>query len=149
MTDRATRFQDHLSRRGLRLTPERRAILNAAESFPRHFTAEELVRKLYRGRAPVSRPTVYRAIPLLLEARVLRQVAFTDRHAHFELFRPDCHHEHLICLGCGKIIEFFRPILENELLAACRRHRFHPRGHKVEITGYCRGCREKGKAATK
>ncbi len=125
------------------MTGERRAILARAISFPGHFTAEELARELSRGRPPVSRPTVYRAIPLLVEAGIIRRVAFTDRHSHYEAVKPRSHHEHLICLECGKIIEFFRPLLEKELLAACRRHRFRPGGHKVEVTGRCRDCRKK------
>jgi Fur family ferric uptake transcriptional regulator len=135
-----TQFRSYLSRKGLKFTREREEIVRAVHSYSGHFDVDSLVFRMRENGSRVSRGTVYRTIPLLVEARVLRPVAFTDRHAHYEDTCKTKHHEHLICLGCGKVIEFYRENLEKELIEICRKNNFQPVAHKMEITGYCPEC---------
>jgi Fur family ferric uptake transcriptional regulator len=137
----ALQFREYLRRHGLKFTRERKAIVEAVHSSTGHFDVEDLIFQLRKRRSRISRGTVYRTIPLLVEARVLRAVAFTDRHAHYEDTCKTRHHEHLICSRCGKVIEFLSPFLEKELERVCREHQFQPTAHKMEVTGCCRECR--------
>jgi len=136
-------FRDFLRSRGLIFTPERREIVEAIHAYSGHFDADNLIFLLRKRGSRVSRGTVYRTIPLLVEAGVIRPVAFTDRHAHYEDTCKTRHHEHLICLECGKVIEFFRPRMEKELETICRENNFQPVAHKMEVTGYCSDCRDR------
>lgn len=141
-------FRNFLRPRGLIFTSERKEIVESIHSYSGHFDADKLIFQLRKRGSRVSRGTVYRTIPLLVEAGVIRPVAFTDRHAHYEDTCKTRHHEHLICLGCGKVIEFYRPRMETELEKICREKKFQPVAHKMEVTGYCSDCRalrEKGK----
>ena len=133
-------FHSFLARRGLKLTRGRRELLRAVAGRSGHFDVETLVFDLRRGGSRLSRGTVYRSLPLLVEGGILRPVAFTDRHAHYENALEARHHEHLICLHCGAVIEFRRPALERELQSVCHSRRFEARGHKVEVTGLCAQC---------
>ena len=140
MKDSERHFRGFLRQRGLKLTRGRKDVLRAVVGRMGHFDVESLVYDLRRQGSRVSRGTVYRSIPLLVEAAILRPVAFTDRHAHYENVLSTRHHEHLICLRCGTIIEFERKPLEQELEKVCRGKRFLPLAHKVEVTGYCAQC---------
>lgn len=146
MKNTESNFRAFLKTRGLKLTSERKRILQGVSARSGHFDVDTLLYELRREGSPVSRGTVYRSIPLLVEAGILRPVAFTDRHAHYERVLPARHHEHLICLRCGRILEFQRLRLEKELEKVCRVNRFHPVGHKVEVTGYCATCAARNRA---
>ncbi len=135
-------FKNHLRRRGFKYTRSREEILEAICAYPGHFDVENLIFHLRKQGSRVSRGTVYRTIPLLVEAKILRSVAFTDRHAHYESTVRNDHHDHLICLHCGKVFEFYRGKMEAELEDVCRENNFHPVGHKMEITGYCSKCKQ-------
>ncbi|MDD5555974.1 MAG: transcriptional repressor [bacterium] len=129
-----------LKGRNRRCTAARRAVLRGALSMPGHFEADDLLARMRRTGRRVSRGTVYRTLKLLVECGALRQVAFTDRHAHYERALGQPRHAHLICLSCGRVIEFSGASLERELGGACRAHRFRPLSRTVEVTGYCARC---------
>lgn len=127
--------------KSLKYTPERRAILETVCSMHTHFEADELYRELRaRNNRRISRATVYRTLPLLEECGLIRKVIFVDKHTHYETVYDHLHHEHLICLNCGRIIEFYRKTLEDTLAAIARENKFTPVAHKLEITGYCENC---------
>jgi len=93
-----------------------------------------------RRNKAVSRSTVYRALPLLVEFGILREVVYSEKHHNYECMVGRPHHEHLICLACGKIIEFSDERMEVPLEEACLKHRFKAVAHKTEVTGYCKKC---------
>src|SRR5512135_2522667 len=112
------RFLDFLAQRKLRLTGPRRAIIEAVFSTKRHFTAEELLAWAQRRDKSVSRATVYRTLPLLTESGLVQEMDFGKDQKYYDPnYAEHPHHNHIICLDCGKIIEFeSREIeqLENE-----------------------------------
>ena len=132
-------FRSYLRKRGLKLTPGRKAILKQVLAGGRHFQADELYLRLARNKTqPVSRATVYRTLRLLTDCGLVRKVAFVDRHSHYEhLFG----HDHLICNNCGRIIEFRDQSLSQALARVCKAKKFHPISRKVEIVGLCAKCR--------
>ena len=134
-------LRNYCKQRGLKYTPERKRILEAVCALDSHFEADDLYLKLREesGRR-ISRATVYRTLPLLEESGLIRRVMFVDKHTLYEHVYDHLHHEHLICIKCGKIIEFYKRSLEHSLEDIARVHGFKSVAHKLEITGYCESC---------
>jgi len=106
-----------------------------------HFEADELYLRLrQKGDRRISRATVYRTLPLLEESGLIRRVVFIDKHTHYENVYGHLHHEHLICLNCGKVIEFYKQSLEETLEDIAQENKFKSMAHKLEITGFCEHC---------
>lgn len=135
-------FQKYLKSRDLKCTPERKEILRLILSMNgRHFEADDLLVKLRHKKSRVAKATIYRTLKHLVDAHILRSVIFVDRHAHYELVAGGKHHSHLVCLKCGRVIEFSSPRIQEELTSAGKKFNFDKTSHKVEITGFCRKCR--------
>jgi len=133
-------FTDFLRSQGLRLTPEREAIINEVARRKDHFDPEELHYTLKAEGLKVSRASVYRILPLLVEAGILKQAVNTDKHAHYENVFSKKHHDHMLCTRCGKVIEFFSSELEQLQDALCTEHGFTGESHTLEIMGLCKKC---------
>ena len=128
----------HLAGRGLRRTTQRDAIIEAAFSTKDHFNAEELLVMSRKGDPSVSRATVYRTLPLLVESGLLREL---DLGGETKIYDPNfLEHQtnnHLVCVDCKKIIEF--EDINMELLENCiaRRLGFSPANKMVKIEAHC------------
>ncbi len=139
------RLQDFLASKGLRRTVQREAIIEAAFGTKEHFTAEELLVLARRIEKSVSRATVYRTLPLLVESGLLREMDLgTDTKIYDPNFVEHPTHNHLICVDCNKIIEFEDTNME--LLENCitRRLGFSPANKAVKIEGHCDELKAKG-----
>lgn len=136
------KFREFLTTKGLKLTKERDEILNEILIMKKHFDPEELFIRLKAKRSKVSRASVYRTIPLLIESRLIEEVERIDRHAHYEKVSENRHHDHMICMKCGKIIEFYSPTLEMLQDEICQKEKFKGIKHSLEILGYCEKCRD-------
>lgn len=136
------KFREFLTTKGLKLTKERDEILNEILIMKKHFDPEELFIRLKAKGSKVSRASVYRTIPLLIESRLIEEVERIDRHAHYEKVSENRHHDHMICMKCGKIIEFYSPTLEMLQDEICQKEKFKGIKHSLEILGYCEKCRD-------
>lgn len=137
-------FREYLLTQGLKLTSEREEILGEVLAMEKHFDPEELFHRLRTKGSKVSRASVYRTIPLLVECGFIEQVERVERHAHYERVSRDRHHDHMICMSCGKVIEFYSPTLEMLQEEICQRERFRGIRHSLEILGYCEACTGQG-----
>ncbi len=129
---------DFLSSKGLRRTVQRKAIIDAAFGTTEHFSAEDLLRMARDLEKSVSRATVYRTLPLLVESGLLRQLDLGEDTTFYDPnFVEHPTHNHLICVDCKKIIEFEDTNME--LLENCitRRLGFSPANKMVKIEGRC------------
>lgn len=142
-----TRFEAFLRGRQLKLTEERRTLLDAILNWDQHFDADQLHMGLKGKGKDISRATVYRTLDLLIQCGLVRKQSFGDQHAHYEAVRHNEHHDHLICLACNRITEFFRPDLESLQDAICEDHRFRPLHHSLQIFGLCSDCQGKTQEA--
>lgn len=133
-------FKEFLSRKGLKFTKEREAILTEVFSHHGHFNPEELLLRLKKKDLRVSKASIYRTLPLLLESGLIEQVEKNDKHAHYEHTFGHTHHDHLICMKCGTVIEVISPKLEAIQDELCRENIFSGIKHTLEIKGYCRNC---------
>ncbi len=128
----------YLYSQGLRCTSQREAIIAAAMSTTDHFTAEDLHEMARKIESSVSRATVYRTLPLLVSSGMLREL---DLGGGMKCYDPNFiehpTHNHLICIDCGKIIEFEDPNME--LLENCisRRLGFSPTNKSIKIEARC------------
>jgi Fur family transcriptional regulator, ferric uptake regulator len=138
-------LQEFLTGKGLRRTVQREAIIEAAFGTTDHFTAEELLLKAKKIETSVSRATVYRTLPLLVESGMLRELDLgSDTKVYDPNFVEHPTHNHLICVDCHKIIEFEDTNME--LLENCitRRLGFSPTNKAVTIEGHCDELKAKG-----
>lgn len=139
----------HMAKKGLRSTDQRRLIVETFFKSPNHVSIEELLGQV-RARDPrVGYATVYRTLKLLLECGVAHERRFGDGLARYELADEHAHHDHLICLECGAIVEFEEPRVERLQEAVAEAHGFELRSHKHELYGVCRDCQRKVKATAR
>jgi Fur family ferric uptake transcriptional regulator len=141
LPDEQQRFESFLRARQLKLTGERQELLAEVFAQAQHFDADQLHIMLKQKGKAISRATVYRTLDLLVQCGLVRKSSFGDQHAHYEAVKSDEHHDHLICINCHGIIEFFRPDLEKLQDAICTEHAFKPLHHSLQIFGLCRECR--------
>lgn len=138
-------FREYLHDQGLKVTPERQMILEEVYRIHEHFEADDVLIGL-RGRGNrVSRASVYRTLPLLVEGGLLREVHSAEKHSHYEHIFGHAHHDHLICNQCGSTTEFAEHEIEEMQTRICLEHGFMPTSHKLEIIGICKDCSENRK----
>lgn len=143
--DRSEReaFQEFLARKGMRLTPEREAILAEIFAEHNHFDIDELFMRLRQKGQRISRASIYRTLPLLVESGLVQEVYFEDGHLHYEHIYGHEHHCHLRCLSCRKIVEFRDEGVEEAEKRIAAAKGFAATGHRLEIYGYCSECQGK------
>lgn len=135
-----TRFRAFLKSKGMKVTPEREVIFEEALQSGDHFEVDDLLFKLRGKKRRISKASIYRTLPLLIEGGWIRRVIFNERHTHYERDSGVKQHEHLVCSKCGKIIEFRDKKLRDQLGSICQKYDFEPQEHKLEVTGCCQEC---------
>ena len=136
------KLSEHLSRHGLKQTRQREAILDAFLAVKGHVTSEELYYAVRVQNPAVGAATVYRAIKRFCEAGLARAHHFRDGVTLYE--REGHHHDHLICQGCGAIVEFEREAIEEEQLNVAAQHGYVLKQHRHILYGLCPRCQKKG-----
>jgi Fur family ferric uptake transcriptional regulator len=136
-------LHDHMIKKGLRSTDQRRVIVEAFFRSPNHVSIEELLAQVRREDPKVGYATVYRTLKLLAECGVANERKFSDGLTRYEIADEASHHDHLICLECGTIVEFEEPRIEDLQEEVARRHGFELRSHKHEMYGVCPKCQRK------
>jgi Fur family ferric uptake transcriptional regulator len=141
-------FLKFLRSRGQRVTSERLALFEEIFAQHQHIDAEALLTAMQAQGRKISRATVYRNLDLLVESGLARKQRLGQRHFLYEHVHGGQHHDHLVCIRCGRVVEFVSPgiaALEREI---CRAHGFVPAHHSLQINGVCNVCAE-GEAAAK
>src|SRR5690242_19942032 len=136
-------LHEHMLKRGLRTTDQRKLIVETFFHAPNHVSIEELLAEVRRQDPKVGYATVYRTLKLLTECGVAFERKFGDGLTRYELADDSSHHDHLICLDCGKIIEFEEPQIEELQEHIAARHGFVVKSHKHEMYGSCSDCQAK------
>ncbi|MBI4343762.1 MAG: transcriptional repressor [Candidatus Omnitrophica bacterium] len=136
---RFERVQELLTRHNIRLTPERRLIVERAVAFL-HFTAEGLVSDVHKRDSSVARATVYRTLALLQDVGVVEKHDFRYGPPNYEATFAKAHHDHLMCIHCGEIIEFQEPRVETIQEEVVRRYGYELLSHTHKLYGLCKPC---------
>ncbi len=134
------RFEEFLRTRALRMTSQRREILLLAWGTHEHFTAEEMYAWVRARDASVSRATVYRTLSLLVEGGFLATIDRGHGQTLYEHILGHSHHDHMLCLGCGKIIEFRCEEIERRQREIAARQHFRIDRHTLRLEGRCARC---------
>ncbi|MDK2123681.1 ferric iron uptake transcriptional regulator [Parachitinimonas caeni] len=137
---------------GLKATGPRLKILNLFEnSNERHLTAEDVYRLLLAEQEDIGLATVYRVLTQFEQANLLVRHHFESGKAVYELNKGS-HHDHLVCVRCGKVEEFCDPEIEARQEAIAAAHNFKIEEHEMYLYGVCGECQLKtdikGKSAT-
>jgi Fur family transcriptional regulator, ferric uptake regulator len=139
-------FEIYLSNKGLRLTRPRKLIFDEVFNVHGHVDAEELAAHLREPGKRVSRASVYRTLDLLAEANLVKPIRLlSGKQRIYEHIHSGEHHDHLVCIECGRIQEFFSEDLENLQTKLCSKHEFKPARHTMIVYGLCGQCSKKKK----
>lgn len=137
-------FEKFLRQRSLKLTSQRARIFDRAFATHEHFSADAMYAWLSKEPgARVSRATVYRTLGLLLEGEFMKSLDAGRGELVYEHVLGHVHHDHMVCLGCGRIEEFHDQRIENLQLEAARKKGFELVKHDHRLIGYCRACASK------
>jgi Fur family transcriptional regulator, ferric uptake regulator len=139
-------LHEHMEKRGLRKTEQREVIVETFFKSPHHISIEELLAVVRQKDPRVGYATVYRTLKLLTECGVAFERKFGDGLTRYELADESSHHDHLICVDCGKIIEFEEPQIEELQERIAARYGFTLKTHKHEMYGSCSDCTAKAAA---
>jgi Fur family ferric uptake transcriptional regulator len=138
--DEREAFEEYLARRNLRVTGERMIVLREIMKAPGHVDIEYLVERLRKQKKPVSRATIYRTLTHLVDSGLVQKILTGEGQARYEKMFGRPHHDHMICLGCGEIIEFTNDEIERLQDWVCRRRNFRIVSHTLQIKGFCSKC---------
>jgi Fur family transcriptional regulator, ferric uptake regulator len=133
----------YLRDRGQKMTGPRETVLDAFLALERHVTAEELFEAARRIDPGIGQATVFRTIKLLAEAGLAREACPDVGARHFEHAWRHEHHDHLVCVDCGAVVEFKDEAVEVAQEAIYRRYGFAPSDHRLELQGLCPVCSAK------
>lgn len=145
-----SRVKERMKKRSMRLTPQRVAILGVLDrDRAGHLGADEIHARLRRAHPEIGLATVYRTLDMLERIGVLHRTDFGEGRSQFELNPNDegHYHHHLICLECGRIIEFQDDLLDQLEAEIARKSGFAVVDHTLRVYGYCRSCQAKRAAA--
>ncbi|GIO27838.1 peroxide-responsive transcriptional repressor PerR [Ornithinibacillus bavariensis] len=129
-----------LKESGVRITPQRHAVLDYLLNSMIHPTADDIYKAL-EGKFPnMSVATVYNNLRVLRENGLVRELTYGDSSSRFECNLSD--HYHIICESCGKIVDFHYPSLDEVEALAQRVTGFTVSHHRMEVYGICEECQQ-------
>ena len=139
-----------LGSRGIRLTAQRRALIEVIQEASEHLDAGSLL-ELARKREPnIDRATVYRTLDLLKKLRLIDELDLMhlEGEKHYYEVKTKRDHVHLACFRCGRIEEFSSPLFEGLKAEISKQAGFTIRVTRLEVGGNCRACAAAGDTAT-
>lgn len=135
-------FENYLKKHNLKLTRPRHIILDAVFANHSHFYVDALYDQIRQEHSDVSRATIYRTMPLLIESGLIKQSLRCQAKDHYEHVFGHEHHLHLICNKCGAIIEARSDAVETQLMKLAEEHHFTITECNIGARGICEKCRE-------
>ena len=130
--------------RGYPLTTQRQLLLGLLREAEGHIDAKELYRLASARDKAISSATVYRTLKLFKELGLIDEMRLSKFRCYYEV-RCSPEHQHLVCHGCGKVIEFDDPLVGKLIKAVQREHNFNVTKAELYLEGYCPECEEKEK----
>lgn len=126
---------------GRPLTNQRRLLLELLRDDEGHIDAKELYRRASARDKSISPATVYRSLNLFKQLGIVDEMRLGKIHCYYEI-KQSPGHQHLVCQGCGKIIEFQSPHFQELIEAVQREHGFKITKAELCLEGYCPDCHE-------
>lgn len=136
--DEMARFRDYLTSRGLKFTRQRQAIAEVLFASGGHMTLPDILESARERHASVGYATVYRTMKLMSESGMASAHRFAEAGlSRYEVAHDGDHHDHLICVQCGRIIEYEDSEVERRQEETAARLGFRVVSHRHEIYGEC------------
>jgi Fur family ferric uptake transcriptional regulator len=138
-------FGRYLREHGLPVTQQREAVAEVVFSSSSHLSVDDIEQQLRRSGERIGKATIYRTLDLLVKSHLAEEHDFGEGFKRYEhrLSRQPVH-EHLICLECGKVIEFRSAEVQDVEMRVSAEYGFRPTKHRLEIYGLCSECQQKG-----
>ena len=130
----ASYLEDH----NLKQTKQREAILDVFLEVTGHIAGDELYQRVRDRHPSIGYTTVYRTMKLLCDAGLASERRFDDGITRYEIEHE--HHDHLVCVRCGKIVEFDCQMIETAQDEIVKRYGFRLLRHRHELYGHCPDC---------
>ena len=137
------RFRHYVRDHNLPLTHQREAIASALFYSSEHLSVEDIEARLRTDSVHVGKATVYRTLDLLVRAGLVVEHDFGEGFKRYEPCSATSHHEHLVCLECGKVVEFASERIARMKALIADEHGFRHHHHRLEIYGVCRECQDR------
>ncbi|HPQ68406.1 MAG TPA: Fur family transcriptional regulator [bacterium] len=140
-----TQFKEFIAKSNLRMTRERELVIQAIFEEHDHFTVQKIAEKLYEQGHQIARSTVYRMLPHLMDAGLIRKAPGGDcsEEQVYEPIAGRPHHDHLICDVCGEVVEFKDDEIEALQEKVAGKFGYRLKKHHLELVGVCPACQEK------
>lgn len=126
---------------GMRVTNQRSLIMEIIHQGEGHLDADEIYRRARERSSRLSFSTVYRALQTFKKLGLINELHFDEGHHHYEVKTSGEHH-HLICINCGKIIEFHKRLSRYIQKNVAEAKEFDITETEVRVSGYCTECRQ-------
>jgi Fur family transcriptional regulator, ferric uptake regulator len=130
----------YLKQKGLHESKVRDLIVDTFLATRDHISLETLLEKVRKRNPSIGFATVYRTMKLLVEAGLAHERDFGARASLYEVAQDREHHDHLVCDGCGTVVEFMNAQIEDQQEKVARKHGFTLRRHRHELFGLCQRC---------
>ena len=143
--ERKKYLEEYIARKHLKSTTQRDVIFDQFFNYlGKHLTIDELYENVKKHHPRIGYATIYRTLKLFKECGLAFERNFGDGRAKYEPIKFEGeHHDHLICVGCGRIIEFANLRIEHYSREIARLNDFEVVNHKLELYGYCSACTRK------
>jgi Fur family transcriptional regulator, ferric uptake regulator len=138
--DELTVLSSYLKSHGRKITAPRMIVLEAFLGLERHVTAEQVFEAARNADPGIGQATVFRTMRLFAEAGLAREARTAAGSMEYEHAYRHAHHDHLICVDCGKVVEFEDEGIEKAQEAVYRSLGFEPTWHRMELLGRCPAC---------
>ena len=131
-------FEDLLKKDGLKVTAQRLLVAEKIFSLHSHFTAESLSDMFKDKRDEISKATIYRILSIMVKANLLIENDFGKDYKYYEHIIGHEHHDHIICMDCNRIVEFFDSKIEELQEKIAESNDFTIKGHSLNIYANCK-----------
>ena len=134
-------LKDGLKNEGLRYTSQRQIVWDEICKTDDHRDAEDIYFKIKTSGQKVSRATVYRTIDVLVKNNLVRKLELGDGRNRYENKLDSSHHDHIVCIQCGRIDEFMDENIEKLQDEIAKEYQFKIVRHIHQLFGLCKNCR--------
>jgi Fur family ferric uptake transcriptional regulator len=141
-------LSEYLAKHGLKRSAQREVILDAFLKAGSHVSVEDLLKIVRRRDPEVGRTTIYRTLKLFQDAGLASELLLGGEARFEPLWKRD-HHDHFVCVACGRIIEFQSPEIERLQEEIATSLGFVIEGHRHNIFGRCSSCLQKARPAAR
>lgn len=142
LEDALRQYENFLETKGMRLTRQRRTILEYLYNLDCHVSADDLADTLRQTDTGISKATVYRTLSLLEESGLVEANDFRRGYRVYEFAHHKNRHDHILCVDGETVIEFQSEEIEELLTRIARSYGFEPISHTLTIYARCEACRD-------